>query len=236
MSSTKRRRSARVTAADAQKAAKIAKLKDDASISEHPLVEEWMLLENKEMCTLTVHIKAWQYSSAEYLGPRQSYQLKLHCCPGILVCHSNWFAAVLKADPGITEIVVPDTCTYREIWKGRLGYIAATKDEIILAFGYLHSAEWIRVNFNFALLLIFHYLDCPMFSKRNDKLADNIIELDTWRWLAFADHFNCDALFRFVCRIRSRPAKWSSTKEELQLALDTVSKKTLMRMCIDITV
>lgn len=237
--SKKRTRSSSIDSSDdEQKNTKIPRINETPEVKkEEPVIEEieeWMMPQ-KKLCTLTVHVKVFKHDRNKHLEKEQTQILHLHCSPGVLASHSKWFAVALEDDPNLPEISIPDSFTWRDLWKGPKGYVAPQKDQILCLFKILHGGEWTYTKFYLESALMLHYLDCPVLYRRYEALLGSITG-DHWAWLAWGDHFNSEHIFKAVSAIRSTKVRWSATQEEMQMAVNAVPPKTLAKLCMSIAI
>ncbi len=110
----------------------------------------------------TVAIKVDVFESD---GTRKK-RLTVHCLTGALYVHSNYFKAIFKEDPGVIEIIMPDSFSRTQLGVAT-HWSVPDEEEIVKFFRYLHgeiTADTLLVklktqHFGLSMYKMFFYID-----------------------------------------------------------------------------
>lgn len=204
-----------------------------ARTEEEPIKEEdiWPH-DSRALSTLSVHVSVFNDDDDEkILEKRQTHLLHIHCIPGALVAHSKFFAEAIERDPTVTNITMPESFTWRALWSSTRGYVVPDANEVREVFHVLHGGK-LGCVFEWSLVMMYHYLHCPVLCENVESNYDNDEYHDEWIQLAWADHFNCATIIKTVSKaIKANGDCWHLGNDLKKTVIEAISKQTLVKLC-----
>lgn len=195
---------------------------------------EWF--EDPSLATLTVDVCLY-VTDDDYNNKQQTHLLHLHCVPGVLAIHSEYFKAMITPDPKLALIEMPESFTYRCTHKvGSNGEVTINKQEVIALFNFFHAkGELEQINNRFSLMFMLFYINSPLF-KKVEQAVDITGGSDPVSYLNWAGYFKSDRLYSQICK---RLKKWSyqdneNNKKLIPLIIKSVPRDVLDRVMTDL--
>lgn len=204
---------------------------EKANITIPKEVEQWY--EPSAWATVNVHFSIFD-ENKQIIN-----KLSLHCIPGCLVAHSDYFRKIIGLNRNIIDIEIPESFTYHMLWKGSFGVINPSIDNIKCIFDCMHSGIMCHElsNLDFEELYLAKSLEC-------NKLYNFILsEINTsecskchpWLCVAIAEKFDCENIikqaFSYIHKDLTKQCT-CNLRDEHELAMKTISIDTYIRFAL----
>lgn len=194
--------------------------------------------ESRVLSTLTVHVmifndgdKGEGTGECEAWKQHQTHLLHIHCIPGALAVHSKFFAEALEREPGVTDIKMPESFTWREVWKADHGYIVPMVEDVHYVFRTFHNGTKEQKGFSWELLMMYHYLDSSCnYETQERKFTDP--GASHWCFFGFAAHLNSKYIMDMLIPIiKSGGGIWTKSAELKKIVIQSIERKALNMLC-----